>query len=223
MLGQLSKDYFDPETNYQEFYAGHAFNPLDEKTALNADEVLPRAGWALDVVRELGAKTVADYCCLDGFIGLTIANKTGAVVYGYDLSKPGIALANERAKKFNLLATFYETAVEDIQTNNKVDVVTLMEAIEHFKDPDKVMSVIKAHLKPGGTLLVSTPDAEGYFGIRNTEDTCHLRIYSHRTDITGLEAAKPIVSLPSYLESHGFNIVENEVYNDLIHIRATIA
>jgi 2-polyprenyl-3-methyl-5-hydroxy-6-metoxy-1,4-benzoquinol methylase len=155
---------------------------------------------------------------------LTLAYKLGIDVAGVDLSEPGIKLANERARSKSLNAVFTQGAVEDYQ-GPKFDMITLFEAIEHFTDVDKVMEVIKAHLKPGGTLLVSTPDAEGFFGIRNAEDICHLIVWTHRPDgelPTSTPEGKPIRSLPDYLESQGFTIVENEVYNDLINVRATV-
>lgn len=227
MLGNLAKDTFKPEENYNSFYEGHTFEPLDEYTALNVDMVLPRAAWALDVAIEIDAKTVLDLCCLDGFVALTLANKLGLSATGVDLSEPGIKLAKERAVKHDLPARFFQMPIEDYK-NAKVDMVVLFEAIEHFTDVDKVLRVIKAHLKPGGTLLVSTPDAEGKYGIANIEDICHLQVYSHRHNDELPEypvtspIKKPIISLPDYLTDQGFNVVDTAVYNELVNVRATI-
>lgn len=223
MVGHLDKSEFKPEENYEEFYAGHKFEPFPEALALKADEVVPRVAWAVDIASEIGAKTVLDLCCLDGFASLTLASKLGVQVVGIDLSKPGIALANQRAKDRDLPATYIEAAVEEDGPINNADLVLLFEAIEHFSDPDKVMEVIGKSLKPGGTLLVSTPDAEGHFGIENVEDICHLRVYTHKhsgelPDIT--PEGKPIVSLPDYIASQGFKVVECDVWNELIHVRA---
>lgn len=223
MIGHLTKDQFDPDKNYDEFYAGHKFEPFPESLALCADEVLPRVAWAVDVAKEIEAKNVLDLCCLDGFASLTLASKLGIRAIGVDLSKPGIELANKRAQSYNLNALFFAEAIEDFApTDTGMDMVLLFEAIEHFIDVDRVMSIIKAQLKPGGTLLVSTPDAEGRYGIQNTEDICHLRIYSHREDVDDLKAAKPIISLPSYLREQGFEVLETEVFNELIHCRAIL-
>lgn len=227
MIGHLDKSTFDADRNYNEFYSGHAFEPFPEELALCADEVVPRVAWALDVAQEIDAKTVLDLCCLDGFASLTLANKLGVEVHGYDLSKPGIDLANERAKKYGLHADYIQEAIEDLEFPKPYDLVLLFEAIEHFTDPDKVMAVIKRFLKPGGTLLVTTPDAEGAFGFSNN-DTCHLRIYSQSPasdlpeDWSDITKNKPVVSLPDYLRSQGFTVEETAVYSDLIHCRVKL-
>lgn len=223
MVGHLDKETFKPDENYNEFYSGHKFEPLNEELALNADLAIPRVAWALDVAEEVGAKNVLDLCCLDGFASLTLAHKLGVEAYGVDLSQSGVKLANERAALHALPASFSEIAIEDLKLGKEYDLVLLFEAIEHFTDVDKVMQVIKAHLKPGGTLLVSTPDAEGVFGIGN-DDACHLRIYSHRTtDLPkNTHDTKAITSLPGYLKEQGFTVVDTQVWNDLIHTRATL-
>lgn len=224
MLGHLEKDTFDPTKNYNEFYSGHKFNPLDEHTALNSDMVLPRVGWALDVAKEIDAKTVLDLCCLDGFASLTLASKLGVKVCGIDLSEPGIALANERATKFDLDAGYINSAIEEVLGTCDTDLVLLFEAIEHFTDVDKVMEVIKTHMKPGATLLVSTPDAEGYYGFGN-KDECHLRFYTYKRgkeQVVVTDTSKPLISLPDYLESQGFVVSECEVWNELAHARVTL-
>lgn len=226
MIGHLDKETFDPDKNYDQFYAGHKFSPLDEDLAVAADLMLPRVAWALDIAEEIGARNVLDLCCLDGFASLTITNRLGIPVVGVDLSEPGIKLANERAKRHNFQARYMQLAIEDLKSH-KFDLVLLLEAIEHFKDVDKVMAVIKQHLNPGGTLLISTPDADGMYGIGN-DDPCHLRIYSHKPgkyyldpNFQGL-GTKPLISLPDYLAEQGFQVVTTDVFNDLIHCRAVL-
>jgi 2-polyprenyl-3-methyl-5-hydroxy-6-metoxy-1,4-benzoquinol methylase len=221
MVGHLDKSAFDPDKNYDSFYAGHSFEPFPEEYALTADLLVPRVAWALDIAREIEAKRILDLCCLDGFASLTIASQLGIPVVGVDLSEDGIEMANRRAK--DLPATYLHGSVEHFTSDQRFDLILLFEAIEHFTDVDKVIGVIKQHLSPNGTLLVSTPDAEGVFGIGN-DDPCHLRIYSHRdsSELDKLTGSKPIVSLPDYLREQGFSIVSNEVFNGLIHTRAVL-
>lgn len=223
MLGSKARAEFKPD-EYNEFYTDHKFEPLDEHTAMNVDLVLPRATWAMDVAKEIKAESLLDLCCLDGFVALTLGHKLGIAVTGVDLSEPGIKLAYERATKYNLNAVFVNQAIETYK-GGKFDLITLFEAIEHFQDVDKVMAMIKAHLKPGGTLLVSTPEAEGKFGIPNVQDICHLIVWTtkHKGELPyTTPEGKPIRSLPDYLEEQGFTIIENEVYNELVCVRAML-
>jgi 2-polyprenyl-3-methyl-5-hydroxy-6-metoxy-1,4-benzoquinol methylase len=226
MIGNLDKSEFVPDENYNDFYAGHKFEPMPESLALNATHI-PRVAWALDVAKEIDAENVLDLCCLDGFASLTLGKKLDLDGIGVDLSQPGIKLANQRAEANRIPIEYIQKPIEDLKGQGDFDLVLLFEAIEHFKDVDKVMEVIKAHLKPGGTLLVSTPDAEGVFGISNTEDICHLQVYSHRTKNLptykpSSPIVKPVISLPNYLTEQGFTVTETEVWNELVHCRAIL-
>lgn len=227
MIGSLDKSTFDPEKNYDEFYQDHKFEPMIEELSYVADEVVPRVAWAVDVARDIKAQTILDMGCLDGFAALTLANRLpGVKTEGMDLSEPGIKLANERAFKRNLQAVFLNASIEEWAPHPSYDLILLFEVIEHFKDVDKAMANIKGSLKPGGTLLVSTPDAEGTYGIGN-DDACHLQIYTYRTTdrfeaVPQGWSGKPVISLPNYLESQGFEVVETAVWNDLVHCRAVL-
>jgi 2-polyprenyl-3-methyl-5-hydroxy-6-metoxy-1,4-benzoquinol methylase len=224
VIGNLDKSTFDPEKNYDEFYAGHKFEPMIEELSYVADEVVPRVAWAVDVAKDIGAKSVLDLCCLDGFAALTLANRLRITATGIDLSAPGIKLAQERGQARNLPTGFHTMAVEDFVPGPTYDLVLLFEAIEHFTDVDKVMAVIKKSLNPGGTLLVSTPDAESKYGMGN-DDPCHLRVYTHQESPPfpfPLNAPKPIISLPNYLRNEGFEVKQNEVWNGLCHVRAVL-
>jgi 2-polyprenyl-3-methyl-5-hydroxy-6-metoxy-1,4-benzoquinol methylase len=228
VVGDYAKNFFNPEQNYDEFYGGHKFEPFPENLALVADEVMPRVGWALDVAREIDAKNLLDLGCLDGFCALTLAAKLGIDTVGIDLSREGIRIAKERAEKYELPARFQTMEIEDYESPVQFDLISLFEVIEHFKEPAKVVEVCKRQLRHGGVLLVSTPDAEGDFGITNTEDICHLQVYTHRDEVEDIpigllqRAIKPTISLPEYLRNHGFTVESVDVWNELIHVRATI-
>lgn len=228
MLGHMNKSEFKPTENYQEFYQGHRFEPMPDPACYTADLVIPRVGWALEVANAISAQHVLDLCCLDGFALLSMANRLPHLAgTGVDLSADGIRLAQDRADMKKLNLRFIEGDVEDFKDEVGYDLVLLFEAIEHFTDVDKVIANIKRNMNPGATLLVSTPDAEGYYGIRNTEDTCHLQVYSYRTaDLPSYPERspikKPVISLPRYLANQGFEIVSTDVWSELVHVQAVL-
>lgn len=229
MLGHLNKSEFVPTENYDEFYQGHRFEPMPEPQCYTADLVIPRVGWALDIAHAINAQHVLDLACLDGFALLSLANRLPHLLgTGVDLSNPGIKLAQQRADAQHFKLRFIEGRVEDFRDEVGYDLVLLFEAIEHFTDLEAVMTAIKANLNPDGTLLVSTPDAEGYYGIRNVEDTCHLQVFSYRktadlpTYPEGSPVTKPVISLPDFLTEHGFRVESTDVWSDLIHCRAVL-
>lgn len=229
MIGHLDKSAFKPKENYDEFYRGHRFEPLPEPQCYLADMVIPRVGWAVDTAMAISAASVLDLCCLDGFALLSLATRLDHLIgTGVDLSEPGVTIAQQRADKRRLKLRFIEAPVEGYRDELKYDLVLLFEAIEHFKDPDAVMETIRANMNPGATLLVSTPDADGRYGIANVEDVCHLQVYSHRLSSDLPEypdsspVKKPVISLPDYLNSQGFQVEQTAVWSDLVHCKAVL-
>lgn len=170
--------------NYEEFYEHHNFEPIPEALCLTVNEVIPRFGWALDTIEELGAKNLLDLGCLDGSFALSVADQLGIDVVGVDLTKDGINIALERTSKFKLPAQFYQGFVEDwletfIKEGRKFEVVTFFELIEHVEDVQKVLKLIDQVLAPGGSVLVSTPDFESpLFGADDEVNKCHIRLYT---------------------------------------------
>jgi SAM-dependent methyltransferase len=70
---------------------------------------------------------------------------------------------------------------------NYFDYVTLDQVIEHIAEPLKTMLGISRVLKPGGTAIISTPNANGWgaklFGRRwiNWHAPYHINFFSHRS------------------------------------------
>lgn len=169
-------------SDYDKWYTDEmTFVPLSDKQFLNADEYLPRFGWALDIVREVKPKTLLDLGCLEGSFALTVAKKLGIEVAGVEMNKEAVKLARERAKKHNLKATFYQTSAEDYlgHTARRYSVITCFELLEHVKDPRRLLKLIDKVLAPGGTVLISTPAFESPdFGMDDESNKSHLRLYT---------------------------------------------
>jgi 2-polyprenyl-3-methyl-5-hydroxy-6-metoxy-1,4-benzoquinol methylase len=119
-----------------------------EKLGYNNDKIqfiLDSVGTNLRVL-EIG--------CNDGFIG-SILLKNGNDVYGIDIVRREVIKAKKRGIK---------AKVVDIENqylpyaSNFFDVVLLTDVIEHVFDTDVLLAKIYKVLKPGGTLLVTTPN-----------------------------------------------------------------
>lgn len=210
---------------YEEFYENHYFQEMLDSEAINAHRITPRVAWALDVAREVGAKRVLDLGCLEGFAVLTIANNY-PIEYGVgvDLSKDGIEIAKQRADLVEPKVEFIQGTIEDYleKTEEKFDFIMMFEVIEHVKDVDYLLELIKKVKTPEGQLLISTPSFESpYFGMDDEQNKCHIRLYTtadftysavnkHGNTRTGL-------SMKDQLKD--FEIIEMDVYSELINVR----
>jgi len=170
---------------YEEFYEDHHFEPIGEDDYLSVHELIPRFGWAFDVIDERRPDTVLDLGCLDGSFVLTVADNIGSKVTGVDLTKDGIEIAKERAENNGIEADFYQGTIEDFleNTEEKWDCITCFEVLEHVKDPQRLLKLIDKRLNPGGFVLVSTPSFESpYFGADDEENKCHIRLYTTKDE-----------------------------------------
>lgn len=223
--------------NYEDFYEDHFFQPFSDDDAINAQRVIPRIGWGLDIAKEIDAKQILDLGCLDGTNLLTLLNNlpTGAQGTGVDLSKDGTEIGTKRASLHGLPATFIQGTIEQhlLETeSDKYDLICIYEVMEHVKDPVGVLAAIHRVLKPGGTLLVSTPDFEApTFGKTDTVNKCHIRLYTtadadYKSTFTGVhdidrgqQVTRTATSLPAQLKD--YTLVSMDVFSELIHARVT--
>lgn len=97
-------------------------------------------------------KKVLDYGCGSGY-GSHMLSLTAASVTGVDISKEAVDFANNEYKAPNLN---FKTIAE--LGNEKFDVITSFQVIEHVPDDKKYTSALKQLLNPGGILIISTPD-----------------------------------------------------------------
>lgn len=223
MVGQNKEKDFSLE-NYENFYEHHFFQPISEEHAFTINEYIPRFGWAFDQVEELAPKRLLDLGCLDGSFALTVAKNLPTAVTGVDLTVDGVTLANDRAQRHGLSATFHQGTIEDFLENckEKYDVVTFFEVIEHVKDVQQLLKLIDGVLAPGGTVLVSTPDFEGpIYGADDEQNKCHIRLYTTAED----DYERPnkygnIRKATSITKEIGKNRIESvSVHNHLINVR----
>jgi len=120
-------------------------------------EHLHRYALAMDHVRD---KDVLDIACGDGY-GSALLNKTARSVIGVDVNKDVIDKACKKYISASL--TFKQGSATNIPLDDQsVDVVVSFETLEHLEDHDGMMKEIKRVLKPGGLLIISTPNKAEY-------------------------------------------------------------
>jgi 2-polyprenyl-3-methyl-5-hydroxy-6-metoxy-1,4-benzoquinol methylase len=105
-----------------------------------------------------GARSLLDVACGPGSL-MSVARQTGLQRFGTDVAREQI---NYAAKEYGDSATrFCVSRLPDLPFfDESVDVVTLVEILEHLPAPEVRASLAEVFrlLRPGGTLILTTPN-----------------------------------------------------------------
>ncbi|MFZ2621014.1 MAG: class I SAM-dependent methyltransferase [Minisyncoccia bacterium] len=110
----------------------------------------------LDMIFKLGATkgTLLDVGSATGFF-MDIAKKRGFEVVGVELSNYAAEIG--RAKGLTIVASDLKGAHFN---NDKFDVITMFDVLEHVPNPKDFLLEAKRILKPGGFLVINTPNGD---------------------------------------------------------------
>ncbi|MCX7973230.1 MAG: class I SAM-dependent methyltransferase [Candidatus Aminicenantes bacterium] len=144
---RYSTDYF-----IQEYLGGLKIESLDEKP--NLVDLYNHYGLYLEVIKNYFSpgKKLLEIGSAAGFF-LHFAQKMGWQVTGVEHIPEAVKYAR---KTFNLL--IYEGSFEEVEINEKFDLVVLLDVIEHFIDPVFCLKKAFKLLKSGGIIFISTPN-----------------------------------------------------------------
>lgn len=136
----------------------------------SAIEHLHRYALAQELV---SGKRVLDIACGTGYGSNILAQKAESVE-GVDIDGTVIMKAAVKYKQKNL--AFTRGSVEKIPfENSSFDVVVSFETLEHIIQHDSMMAEIKRVMKPGGILIISTPDKLNYSDLNEYSNPFHKK------------------------------------------------
>ncbi len=143
-------------------------NLPDERTVL---EHIRRYTLASNWVQN---KVVLDLACGEGYGSSMLAARAKEVI-GIDLCKETIAAATRKYAKNHL--TFEVGSMTHFPFNGgkTFDVIVCFEALEHIQEHEECFSEIKRHLKPGGLLILSTPNRPVYSPPGGNQNPFHFK------------------------------------------------
>ncbi len=185
------------EDEYTKFYSQDLTeNPFPEELVLDCTKLYPRFAYVVPKIESFSPKKVIDLGCADGALCLTLA-KDGIECVGINLYKPSVDLANMRANKNRLKASFYCNDIFNVA--GKYDVAVMMEVLEHLPDPQKGVDHTMELLEEGGHAFFSTP------GIN------HLGIKQHKEEVghANWDDGKPSGHLRIFTEEEFKNLFKN--------------
>ena len=152
------------ERLFELYDTGELFGGVDDSTPL-PEEAYRTPAWKqkehqriLDWLAELGATSgkLLDVGCLWG-IFLAHASARGFDVQGVEPHRRAV----EHVREHLGFPVFHGLLREAQFPDNHFDVVTMLDVIEHVHDPVAEIAEIRRILKPGGVLVVGTPNVVG--------------------------------------------------------------
>lgn len=97
---------------------------------------------------------VLDACCGTGYgIKLMSELSHAALIEGFDISKEAFDIARVHFTPNVSCCSF-----DNFQSGESYDIITCFEAIEHVDEPKRLVQMLASKLKPGGTLIFSSPN-----------------------------------------------------------------
>jgi 2-polyprenyl-3-methyl-5-hydroxy-6-metoxy-1,4-benzoquinol methylase len=97
-----------------------------------------------------------DVGCGNGHITRRVAEQTGRRTTGIDVSQEAIRYASTQNAHPDV--QFQVASVESFDPGERFGLITLYEVLEHVDDPDTVLARVASWLRPGGRVIVSTPN-----------------------------------------------------------------
>jgi SAM-dependent methyltransferase len=104
-----------------------------------------------ELTSKLQGKTVIDFGCGKGNEAIEIAQRGAAHVIGLDIREDFLAIAEQKAT----LAGVADRCTFATATREQADVITSIDAFEHFSDPAAILRIMHNLLVPGGEVLFS--------------------------------------------------------------------
>jgi len=138
------------------------------------------------------AKLVLDVGCSTGALGAAVKAKTGAQVFGIELSEEMAKEAFDRIDKV-FVGDAMEIIIQGKLGNHLFDTIIFADVLEHLIDPWKTLSAAANYLNPGGVIIASIPNIrhidtiynlvlKGYWPYRDRgiHDRTHLRFFTRK-------------------------------------------
>ena len=116
---------------------------------------------------------VVDIACGEGYGSYMLAQRARSVV-GIDIDRHTVAQARERYERPNL--SFKEGTCAALPLPPaSADMVISFETIEHIRAQEEFIAEVRRVLRPGGTLVLSSPERELYNSYRREPNQFHLK------------------------------------------------
>lgn len=151
-FGAMADDWWDPRGRSAPL---HQLNPVRLAYLRERAE----AHWGLDPrsFRPLAGRRALDVGCGAGLLAEPLA-RLGAEVTGLDAAPELVAAADVHARAAGLAISYRAGGVEALGAEERFDLVTCMEVVEHADDQPGFVRALARALGENGLLVMSTPN-----------------------------------------------------------------
>lgn len=167
-------------------FTGERFVPEKLKESDETyQEHVERYRFACPYIKDL---VILDAACGAGF-GSHMMSAFAKQVYAIDISQESIDYAKEKYPAKNV--TYQQMDVAQIKYPDRFfDAVVSFETIEHIPAPEAFLNEIRRILKPGGLLIISTPNRETTCDNKKVHAPFHIREFTLEEILALLEDFK---------------------------------
>ena len=144
-----NKDYFSGAVH------GFGFVNYEEDKSASAGYLKMYLKW-LSALGFTRGSSLLDVGAANGFF-VNLADQRGFKSAGIELSHDAVIWAKKLGRNVS------QSDAMDISPNEKFDVITVLDVLEHINQPHEFISKIKNNLNPGGVVLINVPNAGSLF------------------------------------------------------------
>lgn len=172
-------------------------------------EHLHRYGLTLNFIEDC---TVLDLACGNGY-GSNLMAQYAKEVIGVDIDESVISYAKKTYISSNLQFEIGSAEKTNLESRY-FDIVVSFETIEHHDRHEEMLEEIKRVLKPGGILIISSPDKYYYSDVRSFKNKYHIKEL-YEDEFKGLMKKHFINCIFYKQKSSYFSIIAQENSNNL--------
>jgi SAM-dependent methyltransferase len=138
------------------------------------------------LLRDVDAASVLEIGCGQGGLGMLLARRFSYT--GLDLDEQALTVARRRFTAAELDTGGLRRGGLELVAGRSFDLVCAFEVLEHFENDAGTLAEWRAHVRPGGWLLVSVPAGPDRFAAADRR-AGHFRRYDRVSIAAALEAA----------------------------------